>query len=89
MAITRENIAHFYEKYKENLKTEESVIEQFTKENWVANLKKKYRSMRQLYIENEALLNLYIRPFTEGRMELNDELADEFLKQIRDASAQG
>ena len=83
----------FYEKYKENLKTEESVIEQFTKadtkENWVANLKKKYRSMRQLYIENEALLNLYIRPFTEGRMELNDELADEFLKQIRDASAQG
>ncbi len=45
--------------------------------------------MRQLYIENEALLNLYIRPFTEGRMELNDELADEFLKQIRDASAQG
>ena len=29
MAITRENIAHFYEKYKENLKTEESVIEQF------------------------------------------------------------
>lgn len=74
MAITRENIAHFYEKYKEN---------------WVANLKKKYRSMRQLYIENEALLNLYIRPFTEGRMELNDELADEFLKQIRDASAQG
>ena len=93
MAITRENIAHFYEKYKENLKTEESVIEQFTKadtkENWVANLKKKYRSMRQLYIENEALLNLYIRPFTEGRMELNDELADEFLKQIRDASVQG
>ena len=93
VAITRENIAHFYEKYKENLKTEESVIEQFTKadtkENWVANLKKKYRSMRQLYIENEALLNLYIRPFTEGRMELNDELADEFLKQIRDASAQG
>ena len=93
MAIKRENIAHFYEKYKENLKTEESVIEQFTKadtkENWVANLKKKYRSMRQLYIENEALLNLYIRPFTEGRMELNDELADEFLKQIREASAQG
>ena len=45
--------------------------------------------MRQLYIENEALLNLYICPFTEGRMELNDELADEFLKQIRDASKQG
>ena len=89
----RRDLMQIYEKYKENLKTEESVIEQFTKadtkENWVANLKKKYRSMRQLYIENEALLNLYIRPFTEGRMELNDELADEFLKQIRDASAQG
>ncbi len=93
MAVTRDNIVHFYEKYKENLKTEEDVIEQFTKadtkEEWVANLKKKYRSMRQLYIENEALLNLYIRPFTEGRMELNDETADEFLNQIRDAQAEG
>ena len=53
MAITRENIAHFYEKYKENLKTEESVIEQFTKadtkENWVANLKKKYRYETAVY----------------------------------------
>ena len=59
MAITRRNIVYFYEKYKENLKTEQEVIEQFTKadtkEEWVINLKKKYRSMRQLYIENEAL----------------------------------
>ena len=58
MAITRENIAHFYEKYKENLKTEESVIEQFTKadtkENWVANLKKKYRSMPHYRRKNGA-----------------------------------
>ena len=81
MAITRENIAHFYEKYKENLKTEESVIEQFTKadtkENWVANLKKKYRSMRQLYIEMKHCKLVY-SPFTEGRMELNDELAVNF-----------
>ena len=93
MAIKRENIAHFYEKYKENLKTEEEVIEQFTKadtkEEWVANLKKKYRSMRQLYIENEALLNLYIRPFTDGRMEMSEEVADEFLNQIRNANVEG
>lgn len=93
MAVTRKNIVHFYEKYKENLKTEEDVIEQFTKadtkEEWVANLKKKYRSMRQLYIENEALLNLYIRPFTEGRMEMSDEVADEFLNQIRNANVEG
>ena len=93
MTVTRENIAHFYEKYKENLKTEQDVIEQFTKadtkEEWVTNLKKKYRSMRQLYIENEALLNLYVRPYTEGRIEMNDEIADEFLNQIRKATSEG
>ena len=93
MTITKENIAHFYEKYKENLTKESNVIEQFTKadtkEGWVTNLKKKYRSMRQLYIENEALLNLYVRPFTDGRAELTDELAYEFLDQIRDATAEG
>lgn len=45
--------------------------------------------MRRLYIENEALLNLYIRPFLDGEAELNEELAREFLHQIRMADDEG
>ena len=74
--ITRENIIHFYPKYKENLKTEDQIQENLLKaedqEAWIENLKNKSRMMRRLYIENEALLNLYIRPFLDGEAELNE-----------------
>ena len=84
--ITRENIIHFYTKYKENLKTEDQIQENLLKaedqEAWIENLKNKSRMMRRLYIENEALLNLYIRPFLDGEASLNEELAREFLHQI-------
>ena len=60
----------FYTKYKENLKTEDQIRENLLKaedqEAWIENLKNKSRMMRRLYIENEALLNLYIRPFLDG-----------------------
>lgn len=91
--ITRENIIHFYTKYKENLKTEDQIQENLLKaedqEAWIENLKNKSRMMRRLYIENEALLNLYIRPFLDGEAELNEELAREFLHQIRMADDEG
>ena len=91
--VTRSNIIHFYEKYEKNLKTEEQVIgevmEAQDQEAWVENLRKKSKILRRLYIENEALLNLYLRPFLEAESRLNDELADEFLKQIRKAQAEG
>ena len=53
------------------------------------NLRGKSRIMRSLYIENEALLNLYIRPFIEEENRLNDELAEEFLNQIIEADDEG
>lgn len=91
--ITRENIIHFYTKYKENLKTEDQIQENLLKaedqEAWIENLKNKSRMMRRLYIENEALLNLYIRPFLDGEASLNEELAREFLHQIRMADDEG
>ncbi len=91
--ITRENITHFYTKYKENLKTEdriqEELLEAEDQEVWLENLKNKSRVMRRLYIENEALLNLYIRPFLAGEARLDDELAEEFLHQIRVADSEG
>ena len=91
--ITRENIIHFYTKYKENLKTEDQIQENLLKaedqEAWIENLKNKSRMMRRLYIENEVLLNLYIRPFLDGEASLNEELAREFLHQIRMADDEG
>lgn len=58
-------------------------------EIWLEKLRKKARSMRNLYIENEALLNLYVRPFLSGEVLLNDELADCFLHEIIDCRAEG
>ena len=91
--ITRDNIIHFYEKYKRNLKIEEQAISKVLdaedQEAWMENLRGKSRIMRSLYIENEALLNLYIRPFIEEENRLNDELAEEFLNQIIEADDEG
>ena len=91
--ITRENIIHFYTKYKENLKREDHIQENLLKaddqEIWIENLKNKSRVMRRLYIENEALLNLYIRPLLDGEARLSDELARELLHQIRMANDEG
>ena len=64
--ITRENIIHFYTKYKENLKKEDQIQENLLKaedqEAWIENLKNKSRMMRRLYIENEVLLNFVYPP---------------------------
>ncbi len=70
--ITRENIIHFYTKYKENLKTEDQIQENLLKaedqEAWIENLKNKSRMMRRLYIENEALPeSVYPPPSLTGR----------------------
>lgn len=91
--ITKKDVIHFYKKYKENLKKEEQVtaglMQADSQEEWVEKLKQKYHITRQLYIENEALLNLCIRPFIEGMAELTDEVAREFIDQIRLAWSEG
>ena len=91
--VTREDIAYFYEKYKKNLKKEDQVAAELmqvaNQEEWIDKLKQKYRTMRQLYIENEALLSLYVRPFQDGRIELTKDIAIEFVNQIRQAWQEG
>ena len=86
--VSTENIAGFYEKYKKNLEAESEIVNELLfaqdQEIWVEKLKRKNRSMRYLYIENEALLNLYVRPFLDENA-LNDKLAAEFLHQVREA----
>lgn len=91
--LTKNDIIHFYDRYKKNLKKEEQVIARLLQvkdqEEWIDNLKKKSRVMRSLYIENEALLNMYVRPFLENGDILSDELAEEFLHQIIQADQEG
>ena len=69
--LTKNDIIHFYDRYKKNLKKEEQVIARLLQvkdqEEWIDNLKKKSRVMRSLYIENEALLNMYVRPSVSGK----------------------
>ncbi len=85
--ITKNDVIHFYTKYKENLKKEECVTAELmqagNQEKWVEKLKQKFRIMRQLYIKNEAMLNMYVRPFVEERAELTEEVAKTFVEQIR------
>lgn len=68
--VSRKDIEDFYKKYKKNLDAEAQVIDRLLQaedqEIWLEKLRKKARSMRNLYIENEALLNLYVRPFLSG-----------------------
>lgn len=89
--ISAEDIADFYARYKQNLKAEAGIVNDLLsardQEIWAEKLKRKRRSMRYLYIENEALLNVYVRPFLDENA-LNDELAEEFLHQIHAASGE-
>ena len=91
--LKQEDITYFYVKYKENLKIEQQVnndlMNVHTNEEWINKLEQKNVVMKKLFIENEALLNLYIRPFIEDKEELSEELALEFLKQIRLADKEG
>ncbi|MCM1102596.1 MAG: ATP-binding protein [Clostridium sp.] len=86
--VSPEKIADFYAKYKKNLEAESEIVNELLfaqdQEAWVEKLKRKTRSMRYLYIENEALLNLHVRPFLDENA-LNDKLAAEFLHQVREA----
>lgn len=91
--ITKSNIADFFEKYIKNLEREaylnETVLKAQDQEGWIDKLRARSREIRSLYIENEALLNLYLRPFIEREDRLNEELADEFYKYLDRMNAQG
>ncbi len=91
--VTRSNIAECYRKYRVNMEQEESLRENSLRaqdqESWIERLRQNMQIRRQLYVENEALLNLYIRPFLTGELRLTDSLAEEFLKQILDYHHEG
>ena len=82
--VLRSNIREFYEKYRKNLAREEELDELLfqtkDQEEWMDQLREKTRVLRGIYVENEAMLNLYVRPFIQRDKRLTPELAEEFLK---------
>ena len=84
--ITKNNITEFYEKYRKNLEMEdflnESVLRAEDEESWIERLRAKSKGLRDMYIENETMLNLYLRPFLEQESLLTEELSEEFFQQI-------
>lgn len=84
--IAEANIREFYAKYRKNLDIEQRVREALfhagDQEDWVDQFRKRAGKIRRLYIENEALLNLYVRPFLGEEGRCSDALAAVFLDEI-------
>ena len=85
--ITRENIIHFLHQIQRKSEDGRSDSGESAEGRRPGGVDRKSEEQIQndapAYIENEALLNLYIRPFLDGEASLNEELAREFLHQIR------
>lgn len=91
--VLRSNIREFYEKYRKNLVREDELDELLfqtkDQEEWMDQLREKTRVLRGIYVENEAMLNLYVRPFIQREKRLTPELAEEFLDQFYEMTAAG
>lgn len=91
--ISKDNITEFFEKYKRNIEQEQALNDSLLKaedqEGWIDNLRAKSKVLRMIYIENEAMLNLYLRPFLEQKSRLTPEIADEFRRQLQSLCEQG
>lgn len=84
--ISREDIAAFYEKYKENLEKEKELenlmFSTDSEEIWIENVAKMQRDLKKIYDENEDMLDIYIRPYMFGEREFTDEEAEEYIDQV-------
>lgn len=91
--ITKNDIKYFYKRYKENLKIENNITNNImyatSEEEWIQKIEEKNHVMKQLYVENEALLNLYVRPFVNQGIQIQENIAKEFIDQIRKAWQEG
>ena len=91
--ISKDNITEFFEKYKRNIEKEQALNDSLLKaedqEGWIDNLRAKSKVLRMIYIENEAMLNLYLRPFLEQKSRLTPEIADECRRQLQSLCEQG
>lgn len=86
--VTAKNIEEFFQKYRANLKREKQLNNELFRaqdqEVFIEDLRNKNKVLRSLFIENEAMLNLYLRPFLGEEGRLTEEMADVFLRQLAD-----
>lgn len=84
--VTAKNIEEFFRKYKANLRRERQLNNELFRaedqEVFIEDLRNKNKVLRSLFIENEAMLNLYLRPFLGKESSLTEELAETFLKEL-------
>ncbi len=84
--VTAKNIEEFFQKYKANLRRERQLNNELFRaedqEVFIEDLRNKNKVLRSLFIENEAMLNLYLRPFIGKESSLTEELAEAFLKEL-------
>lgn len=85
--ITAEDIHYLYKKYLSNQKDENLLEDYFgksvNKEEWVRRMRERATKLRDLYNDNENLLNTYFYPFVKGEEPLTDEIVTAFAKELQ------
>lgn len=86
MAISTKDLRNFYKIYKNNLEQAISiksvVFRNEDEELWIERLINKNLHLKQLAVENEELVNIYINPFIEGKQVITDKIKDVLLEEI-------
>lgn len=86
--MTRDEVKQLYQCYRANQEkvksTEEGLLSVADREQWLNKLTEKSTALREMYRENEALLERTVRPYLKKEKELSPEIASEFLEQITD-----
>lgn len=91
--IAREDIAKFYSKYKENLNKEKELESYLFKteneDEWLKLVSERQVKMKKLYMENEKLLDKYVRPFVMGEVSFEEQEAKEYMCQVERLCLEG
>lgn len=91
--ISREDIALFYKRYKANLdkgkELENLMFSTESEEEWIELVEKMQGELRQIYNDNEDMLDIYIRPYMFDEREFTEEEADEYIEQVAGLCLEG
>lgn len=81
--VTKIDVDYFYSRYLKNMEIEQELLQEMhqphSQDGWMTYLDRRSHTMHDLYVENEALLNTYVRPFFIGKQSLDVDTALAFL----------
>ncbi len=88
MLADREGLVKFYDQYKNNLREESAYEDKFrncqSPSGFIDILKERSLILNHLYLENESLLDTYLRPLLDGKVSIDDDIAQFLLEQAMD-----